>query len=168
MNYHRYYDAGEIIFITQVVKDRKYIFHNPFTLGLLQTTFENVKTIHPFTMLAYVILPDHFHVLLEPTGQSNFSQIMHSLKSNFTKAYKQELNIQNSLTFWQRRFWDHIIRDENDLENHIHYIHFNPVKHGYVEDPAEWKASSFNIWLARGAYSSGISWDEPKHQSWGE
>lgn len=168
MNYHRYYNAGEIVFITQIVKDRKQAFRDPFSVKLLITTFEKVKEFHPYTFLAYVILPDHFHILIKPTGQSNFSQIMHSLKSNFTKAYKLAFNIQGSLTFWQRRFWDHIIRGEIDLENHIHYIHFNPVKHGYIENPAAWEASSFTIWQARGAYPSSLSWDEPKHQSWGE
>lgn len=168
MNYHRYYDAGESIFITQIVKDRKPAFQNPASVQLLLTTFEEVNKFHPFTTLAYVILPDHFHFLIKPTGQSNFSQIMHSLKSNFTKSYKQAFNIQGSLTFWQRRFWDHIIRDEIDLENHIHYIHFNPSKHGYIQDSADWVYSSFNVWQARGAYSLNMHWKEPEHQSWGE
>ncbi len=79
----------EIIFITQIVKDRKPAFQNPALVQLLLTTFEEVNKYHPFTILAYVILPDHFHGLIEPTGQSNFSQIMHSLKSNFTKTYKK-------------------------------------------------------------------------------
>jgi putative transposase len=168
MNYHRYYDAGEIIFITQVVKDRSPAFQNPITLSLLRHTIENVKQFHPFELLAYVYLPDHFHLLLRSTGLSNFSQIMHSLKSNFTKAYKREFNISENVNFWQRRFWDHVIRDERDLENHIHYIHFNPVKHGYVQDPSLWEASSFDLWVNRGAYLKGLAWDEPDDISWGD
>jgi putative transposase len=127
-----------------------------------------VKQFHPFELLAYVYLPDHFHLLLRSTGLSNFSQIMHSLKSNFTKAYKREFNISENVNFWQRRFWDHVIRDERDLENHIHYIHFNPVKHGYVQDPSLWEASSFDLWVNRGAYLKGLAWDEPDDISWGE
>jgi putative transposase len=64
--------------------------------------------------------------------------------------------------------WDHVIRNENDLENHIHYIHFNPVKHGYVPDPGDWKNSSFHEWQQRGAYSRQENWSEPEHTSWGE
>ena len=168
MNYHRYYDAGEIIFITQVVKDRSPAFQNPIALSLLNETLQNVSLYHPYEMLAYVFLPDHFHLLFRPIGSSNFSQIMHSLKFNFTKAYKEKFDIQGSITFWQRRFWDHVIRDEIDLENHIHYINFNPVKHGYVNDPSEWKASSFMTWLKQGAYSKGRNWNEPADINWGE
>jgi putative transposase len=96
-------------------------------------------------MLAYVFLYDHFHMLIQPTGQSNFSQIMHSLKPNFTKAYKKMLGLSSSqsMKFWQKRFWDHVIRDDRDLENHLHYIHLNPIKHGYVSDPRDWLDRSY-------------------------
>ena len=60
---------------------------------------------------------------------------MHSVKSNFTREYKQKVNETGSAHVWQKRFWDHVIRDERDFENDIHYIHYNPVKHGYVDDP---------------------------------
>jgi len=96
-------------------------------------------------MLAYVFLPNHFHFIIQPTGECNFSDIMHSLKPNFTKEYKNLLGLSSSqsLKFWQKRFWDHVIRADRDFENHIHYIHYNPVKHGYVQDPCSWKESSY-------------------------
>lgn len=78
------------------------------------------------------------------------------------------LNLDVNIKFWQKRFWDHIIRDENDLENHIHYIHVNPQKHGYVDDPFEWKYSSISEWEKRGVYASGVVWKEPKGNIWGE
>jgi putative transposase len=93
---------------------------------------------------------------------------MHSIKRNFTKYYKEKNNITNSLSLWQKRFWDHVIRDEDDLENHLHYIHFNPVKHGYVKDPAEWNDSSFKAWQIIGLYPKDIIWNEPEDSSWGE
>ncbi len=72
------------------------------------------------------------------------------------------------MKFWQKRFWDHVIRDENDLENHIHYIHYNPVHHVYVNDPSEWQASSFKSWAIRGAYPQDSLYQEPKDGKWGE
>ncbi len=137
---------------------------------LLRSTLRTVKAYHPFTMLAYVFLPDHFHILIQPTGESNFSQIMHSLKPNFTKQYKRLTGMEESksLKFWQKRFWDHIIRDEHDLENHLHYIHFNPVKHGLIVDPRNWADSSYLEWEKRGLYSEAMNWEESKNSLWGE
>ena len=168
MNFHRYYEAGQIVFITQVVKDRQTEFCDPFSQALFTTTLYRVKSIHPFNLLAYILLPDHFHILIQPKNLSNFSQIMHSFKSNFTKLYKDHFKITNTFSFWQKRFWDHVIRNEKDLENHIHYIHFNPIKHGYVNKPEKWENSSYSIWKSHGAYDKVISWEEPENYSWGE
>ncbi len=131
-------------------------------MELLLSVMRRVKELHPFAMLGYVLLPDHFHMLIRPNGESNFSQIMHSLKPNFTKAYKQHIGIVGSIQFWQKRFWDHIIRDENDLERHLDYIHYNPVKHGLVTRPEYWEHSSFLEWKKRGAYPDGWGWVEPE------
>lgn len=170
MNFRRYYIPGAAVFITQVVEGRKPVFSHAENLNLLKKTLRNVKTLHPFTMLAYVFLPNHFHLIIQPTGKSNFSQIMHSLKPNFTKAYKALLGIpvKKSMKFWQGRFWDHVIRNDKDLENHLHYIHFNPVKHRYVDDPAKWSDSSYFEWIDRGLNPQGLIWDEPKKHEWGE
>ena len=108
------------------------------------------------------------HMIIQPTGESNFSQIMHSLKPNFTKAYKLSINSIESLKLWQKRFWDHIIRDERDLENHLHYIRYNPVKHGLVTDPGDWLHSSFSEWVKRGLYPETFAWREPDNTLWGE
>ncbi len=119
-------------------------------------------------MLGYVFLPDHLHLLMRPTGDSNFSQIMHSLKPNFTKAYKQSRGIKDSLSLWQRRFWDHVIRDPEDLERHLDYIHYNPVKHGLVTRPETWSQSSFLVWKERGAYPDQWGWSVPESlDGWG-
>ena len=72
------------------------------------------------------------------------------------------------MKFWQKRFWDHVIRDDRDFENHLHYIHSNPVKHGYVTDPRDWKDSSYLEWEKRGLYSAPFTWEEPKDVDWGE
>ena len=168
MNIHRYYFPGQIVFITQIVKDRKKVFADPGSVDLLKNVLRNVNEYHPFSMLGYVFMPDHFHLLFRPTGNSNFSQIMHSLKRNFTKAYKEKIAITRSMNLWQARFWDHVIRDEVDLENHLHYIHFNPVIHGFVNNPKDWQYSSFYVWKNRGLYDGDETWVEPENSSWGE
>ena len=153
MNFRRYYVPNAQIFITQVVHNRAPIFHHLIYLNLLRKTMRVAKKRHPFKMIAYVFLPDHFHLLIQPSGASNFSQIMHSCKRNFTLNYKRHKGINGSLKFWQKRFFDHIIRDEQDFKNHVEYIHHNPIKHGYVQHPEEWPHSSYHEWQKRGFYT---------------
>ncbi|MDM8528478.1 transposase [Anaerolineales bacterium HSG24] len=160
-NIRRYYLPNRIIFITQVVHTREMVFANPIYVTLLREKLRIVKSLHPFSMLGYVFLPDHFHLLIKPTGESNFSQIMHSLKPNFTKEYKKMMGITGSLKFWQKRFWDHVIRDEVDFEEHLHYIHYNPVKHGYVNKPEDWPDSSYLAWRERNVYPDQWGWTMP-------
>ncbi|MFZ5920143.1 MAG: REP-associated tyrosine transposase [Chloroflexota bacterium] len=170
MNFRRYYIPGSAVFITQVVQYREPVFRDPENVNLLLEILRNVKRLHPFSMLGYVFLPEHLHLAFQPTGASNFSDIMHSLKPNFTKAYKKLIGLEQSqpMKFWQKRFWDHIIRDDRDFENHLHYIHYNPVKHGYVKDPRDWPFSSYIEWEKRGLYPPAFSWNEPADVDWGE
>lgn len=170
MNFRRYYVPGQAVFITQVVQYREPVFKETQYILLLREILHNVKALHPFVMLGYVFLPDHFHILIQPTGESDFSKIMQSLKSNFTKVYKKRLGLlpSQSMKFWQKRFWDHVVRDDRDLENHLHYIHYNPVKHGYVKQPEDWQDSSYLAWVERGLYPHGFIWDEPGDMKWGE
>jgi putative transposase len=170
MTIRRYYIPGSAVFITQVVQNREPVFRNPENVGLLREILRNVKELYPFVMLGYVFLLDHFHMIIQPMGEGNFSSIMHSLKSNYTREYKRRIGLlpSQSMKFWQKRFWDHVIRDDKDLENHLHYMHFNPVKHGLVRDPRDWQESSYIEWEKRGLYPPAFSWDEPKNIDWGE
>ena len=170
MNFRRYYIPGSAVFITQVVQYREPVFHDSQNVRLLREILRNVKELHPYAMLGYVFLPEHFHVIFQPTEDSNFSDIMHSLKPNFSKEYKKLVGLSPSqfMKFWQKRFWDHIIQDDRDLENHLHYIHYNPIKHGYVKDPRDWNDSSYLAWEKRGLYPARFDWDEPKNMNWGE
>jgi putative transposase len=170
MNFRRYYIPGGAVFITQVVQDRKPVFRDFKNVNLLREILHNVMKLHPFTMLGYVFLPDHFHLIVQPTGESNFSDIIHSLKPNFTKEYKKLIGLSpsQSMKFWQKRFWDHVIRDDRDFENHLHYIHYNPAKHGLVKDLRDWADSSYIEWEKRGLYPALFTWEEPKDIDWGE
>jgi putative transposase len=93
MNFRRYYIPGSAIFITQVVQNREPIFHNPQNIVLLREILRNVKELHPFVMLGYVFLLDHFHLIIQPIGESNFSGIM--LLSSLTSRG----NIKNELGY---------------------------------------------------------------------
>ncbi len=161
MNFRRYYIPNSIVFITTVVERREPIFAASTNVALLRDILRSVKTLHPFSMLAYVFLPEHFHILIRPTGASNYSRIMQSFKTNFTKEYKSRLNISGSMKFWQKRFRDHVIRDDEDLRRHIDYIHYNPVKHGLVTRQENWAHSSFLAWKHRGAYPEMWGWTLP-------
>ena len=159
----RYYLPNSILFITSVTNDRKKIFNLTENIDLFWSTLEKTKSLLPFELMAYVLLPDHFHWVIKlPQEDPNFSKILLSFKGNFTYQYKKIHNISTPFTLWQRRFWDHIIRDEKDLTIHLNYIHWNPVKHGLVTEPEQWRQSSFKSWVENGFYEPEWGRDEPK------
>lgn len=161
MDYRRYYVPNSIVFITQVVDGRAPVFADPAQVILLRSVLHIAQEKHPFQMLAYVFLPDHFHLLIKPARGVTHSQIMLSVKPNFTRAYKKTRAIEGPMRFWQQRYWDHIIRDERDLQRHLDYIHYNPVKHGCVPRPEDWADSSYRNWQQRGAYPEQWGWSLP-------
>jgi putative transposase len=158
-DYRRFYLPDAIVFVTCVTKNRYPYLKSRKDVNLFLMTLAKVNEIKPIKLLAYVILPDHFHWLMKVDDSSgNFSKIMHSVKRNFTQNYKRAHNIQISISIWQRGFWDHVIRDENDLERHFDYIHWNPVKHGYIVKPEEWPYSTYGDWVSSGYYEYGWGW----------
>jgi putative transposase len=105
-----------------------------------------------FGLNALVILPDHLHCLLRlPANDDDFSTRLRLIKRYFSMAMQTSIN-QRKKSVWQKRFWEHAIRDEDDWRKHMDYIHYNPVKHGYVKAPCDWKYSSFNYWVKKGVY----------------
>jgi putative transposase len=155
-NIRRYYIPDSIVFLTSVTRNRNELFLEKQNRILLFQTIDSVKTDIPFELVAYVILPDHFHFLIQLSNENmNFSKILQYIKGRFTHNYKKDYVINDSVSLWQRKFWDHIIRNERDLQNHLDYIHWNPVKHGFINEPSEWEPSSFNNWVEMGLYDSG-------------
>ncbi len=163
-NFRRFCVPESMVFITNVTNNRIPYLQSTENIDLFWDVLRNVKEIHPYSILAYVILPDHFHWLMRVESSSgNFSQVMRRFKANYTIEYKKRYSIDKPFKLWQARFWDHVIRDEQDLENHFDYIHWNPVKHGYVIYPEDWTQSSYMHWFTRNYYPEnwGLGGEHP-------
>jgi putative transposase len=160
-NVRRYYVPNAFVFISAVTRHRRPVFDEDRWVKLLFETMRSAQEIHPFHLLAYAILPDHLHWLMRTSEEVTDSQVMHSIKRNYTRNYKAARGITTSLSLWQDRFWDHVVRDEDDLWRHFDYIHYNPVKHGLVSCPADWPWSSYPFWLEHEYYEIGWGHEEP-------
>ena len=138
------------------------MFSLPENIKILGDAFRNIQKAHAFKLIAYVIMPDHLHVVWQlPPGDLAYSMRWRLLKSFVTREWKRNDSRQSVNKFWQNRFWEHTIRNQDDLEKHIDYIHYNPVKHGLVDDPAQWKYSSFLDYYGREEYPSEWGKIEP-------
>ena len=157
-NIRRYETTGRPVFITAACYRRKPYLKTDWQKELLLSVMREVKLSSGFAMHAYVILEDHFHWIITPVGQ-NFSAIMQSIKLRFVHRYKKAIGKKEQATLWQRRFWDHVIRNDEDLHRHMDYIHYNPVKHGHVSKPLDYKWSSFNTHVKMGNYAANWGTD---------
>jgi len=165
--YRRYYVKGGTYFFTLVVQGRSPLFANGAARRLLGSVSRRCVLRYPIDVMAIVLLPDHLHALWSlPRGDANYSQRWSWTKSEFTKQWlamsggeqsqSATRNREGRRGVWQRRFWEHTVRDEDDLEAHFDYIHYNPVKHGLVERPRDWPWSTFHRWVAGGHYQ--VDW----------
>lgn len=162
MNDIRRYPAdNRPVFIAAVCHQRKPILANAPEKELLLSVIREVKAEMPFRLLAYVILDEHFHWLIKPEPDVAFSAIVQSVKLRFTHRYKRAQNMTQPVKLWQRRFWDHLIRDQDDMHRHMDYIHYNPVKHNLTSDPASYAWSSFLTYRAKDSYPSGWGAAQP-------
>lgn len=153
-NIRRYYIPEAIYFVTCVTYRRKNLFASPENISLFWEIARNVKPIHPYRLYAHVLIPDHFHFLIQPVKE-NISKVMQSLKDNFSRQYKKLHEVKVNIRTWQLRFWDHVIRNEDDFKGHFDYIHYNPVKHRIVQRPEDFRQSSYQHWLKKGYYQIG-------------
>jgi len=133
-------------FITALTRDRQPIFAERRNIIIFLQSLKEMQAIKSASVLSYAVLPDHIHLIVRSLKYSS-AQIIHSLKSLFTRNWKLVNRArENNLCapgLWQPRFWEHEIQDDQDLHYHINYIIMNPVKHGYVDDPEDWPYSSF-------------------------
>ncbi len=128
-------------------------------IDLLRQCVGAEKARRPFQVLAWVVLPEHMHWLWRlPMDDADFSTRWRRIKTDFSRALPPEEHrsavrlSKGERGIWQRRFWEHQIRDEADLNRHMDYIHHNPVKHGWSRTPADWPHSSFLAHVRRGHY----------------
>ncbi|MBR1425678.1 transposase [bacterium] len=132
----------------------KYIKH-------LRQAFKNVMQIYKFEIIAICVLPDHIHMILNPTNIEEYPKIISSIKHSFSKTVGQvcpTYNIKVGYTnkrekgIFQHRYYEHTITSQEELNKHIDYIHYNPVKHGYVKMAKDWEFSSFSKFVKDGFY----------------
>ena len=157
-NYRRNFLAGGTYFFTVNLAGRRRALLTEH-IGLLRASFRVVRARHPFMIEAAVILPDHLHMVWTlPESDSNFSGRWRLIKSAFSHSLLRGEPVSASRSakgergIWQRRYWEHKVRDEDDFVRHLDYIHFNPVKHGHVARVHDWPHSSFHRWVRLGAY----------------
>jgi len=158
-NYKRYYlNNYSYIFITMVTYQRKEILIE--NIELLRNSFRKALSKYDFEIIAICILKNHIHMIIKENELKNFSKIIASIKKNFS-YYLENKPLKNDLSqsmqyrkeagVWQRRFYDHIIRNEEDFNKHINYIHYNSYKH-YQIAPKDWEYSSFSKFVDLGFY----------------
>lgn len=154
-DYRRWYVPGGMYCFTVVTYRRRALLTEPLARRCLRRAFQVVQATRPFEIPAIVLLPDHLHALWTlPRGDADYSTRWRRIKEEFTRRYLAEGGLELEQTtsrrdrkergVWQRRFWEHAIRDETDLERHFDYIHYNPVKHGLAACPRDWPFSSFH------------------------
>lgn len=158
--YRRRKISGGLYFLTVVLQNRKANYLVRY-IDEFRKAYAETQSRAPFETVAICILPDHFHLLMKlPEGDQDFSKRIRLLKLNFNKRLPIECrdpstNQRNrrEAGIWQRRFWEHLIRDDEDLANHCDYIYYNPVKHGYVKSVRDWQYSSFHRDVRNGIYA---------------
>jgi len=126
-------------------------------IGQLRRIYQSVAEQCPFETLAICILPDHLHAMWSlPDGDSDFAGRWNRIKSRFSRGFASPSQLSSRQLskrekgLWQRRYWEHVIRDDRDFTRHLDYIHFNPVKHGLVSRVCDWPHSSFHQFVERG------------------
>ena len=169
-NYRRNYVKGGTYCFTVLTYKRQHILQG-IAIDLLRESFRGCMTEKPFKIEAIVILPEHIHCIWKlPPDDSDYPVRWKDTKSAFTKKYikkvgepliKPTLSMQKKgeKAIWQRRYWEHTINSDEDYKVQFDYIHYNPVKHGWVKAPKDWPHSSFHHSVKKGIYTE--NWAGP-------
>jgi len=156
-DFRRYYKESDYVFLTMVTYARNPILIQ--NINLVRNSFKTVK--YKYHIIAGIVLKDHIHIIIKPQNALEIPQIIASFKSNFSRNFQvNEEQTKSQIErrekgIWQRKYYDHIIRNENDLNRHIDYIHYNSYKH-YKIVPKDWEYSSFKKFVSIGMYE--IDW----------
>jgi putative transposase len=174
--YKRVFVPGGTYFFTLVTYQRRPLFASDIARDCLKRSIRQVQQTQPFILPAICLLPDHLHcVMVLPEDETDFSNRWGAIKSLFSKGLGRSgvqkvpvssgRSSRGEVGIWQRRYWEHLIRDEQDYQQHLDYIHFNPVKHGLVQAPLDWPWSSLHRYVKNGCY--GPNWGEQEPESVG-
>ncbi|MGA8277014.1 MAG: transposase [Rhodanobacteraceae bacterium] len=155
-NYRRDRTAGGSYFFTLNLADRRshrLVEH----IELLRAAFRAVKATHPFVVDAIVVLPDHLHAVWTlPSNDADYALRWRLIKTRFSRSLPRgEPRVasrqgKGERGIWQRRYWEHRIRDDRDFAAHVDYVHINPVRHGLVAATRDWPYSSFRRYVREG------------------
>ncbi len=174
MQYRRANVPGACYFFTVNLAERNKSLLIDY-VDYLRTAFSITRQNHPFIINTIVILPDHLHTIWQlPENDADFATRWRLIKSTFSRALPKTEAISKSRKkksergIWQRRYWEHLIRDDNDFERHVDYIHFNPVKHGYASSPVDWKYSSIHRYIREGVIQADWAGSNDFTGSFGE
>jgi len=156
MRYRRSDTAGGTFFFTLNLAKRSSRLLTEH-INVLRHSVRQVRRAHPFDIVAMVVLPDHLHAIWKlPPGDYDYPLRWSLIKAGFSRALEKTEHISESRKrkrergIWQRRYWEHQLRDENDLARHVDYIHINPVKHGHTITPVDWTYSSIHRYIRQG------------------
>jgi len=161
--YRRAEFAGGYYFFTVVTHRRRRFLTDGLARECLRTAWRAARAKKPFAMPAVCLLPDHIHCIWRlPAGDADYSGRWAMVKSSFTRIYLAAGGVESAQCrsrqdkrergVWQRRFWEHQIRDEQDLQRHIDYIHYNPVKHSLAASADDWPWSTYHRFVKAGFY----------------
>lgn len=160
--YRRAAVPGGTYFFTVVTQGRQAILTHDDVRTALREAIDRVRARLPFRIDGWVLLPDHMHAIWTlPDGDADFSNRWRLIKRHVAVAcsayHRPELLSERRMdkgqgSLWQNRFWEHLIRDETDLRNHLDYLHGNPLRHGLVERVVDWPWSSFHRYVREGIY----------------
>lgn len=160
MNYRRIFIPNTYIHIIIAAYNRQHIFVN--NIEILKKSFKNTMKLYNYEIIAICVLPDHIHMILNPENIEQYPQIISSIKHSFSKnvgqvcpTYNLKLGYKNKREkgIFQRRYFEHTIINETELNTQIDYIHYNPVKHNYVKTVKEWEYSSFHKFVKQNLYN---------------
>ena len=173
VNYRRNRLAGATYFFTVTLHDR-HSQHLTTHIDALRQAFRAAHKAKPFQIDAIVVLPEHLHTIWTlPEGDADYAGRWRMIKSRFTRLLAKRgiamtRNTKGEYDLWQRRYWEHTILDDLDLQRHADYIHFNPVKHGLVQRVADWPHSSFHREVRRGMLPEDWAGTEISDAGFGE
>ena len=160
-HYKRMYVPGGSYFFTAVTHNRIPVFSAPKHIALLRESFRYVQRKRPFIVQAAVVLPDHIHCIWNMDRDADYSVRWQMIKTQFCRTLRKITPAWKRHAIWQPRFWEHLIRDVHDLQCHLDYIHYNPVKHGLADRALDWKYSSIHKYVDLGLYDADWGATEP-------